>query len=387
MQGGPGSFSFLTAGRILFGRGQATTAPDHIAQFGTRVLLVHGSMGGRSRVLSRGLQANGCVVQTIACAAEPSLPVLERAIPVARSFAPDVVVAIGGGSVIDLGKAIAALVPSDRAPVDHLEVVGAGLPLEQAPLPFVAMPTTAGTGAEVTKNSVIGVPDAKRKVSLRDDRMIADLAIVDPALTDNTPAHITLAVGLDALTQVIEPYLCNRATPMTDALSRPAISVGLAALRTLMEQDEDQAARDKMAWVSLCGGLALANSGLGAVHGLAGVIGGMCAAPHGAICGRLLPHVLAANAATVPPESVVAARLAEVLEEIARAFGADDADAGLVTMQSWCTRNGLPTLTGLGVSPQDYADIAENTLVSSSMQANPVALTSDQLVQVLRAAA
>lgn len=387
MQGGPGSFSFLTAGRILFGRGQVAAAPDHIAQFGTRVLLVHGSMAGRSSDLSRGLQAKGCVVQTIACSGEPSLPVLERAIPVARSFAPDVVVAIGGGSVIDLGKAIAALVPSDRAPVDHLEVVGAGLPLEQAPLPFVAMPTTAGTGAEVTKNAVIGVPDAKRKVSLRDDRMIADLAIVDPALTDNTPAHITLAVGLDALTQVIEPYLCNRATPMTDALSRPAISVGLAALRTLMEQDEDQAARDQMAWVSLCGGLALANSGLGAVHGLAGVIGGMCAAPHGAICGRLLPHVLAANAATVPPDSVVAARLAEVLEEIARAFGADDADAGLVTMQSWCTRNGLPTLTGLGVSPQDYADIAENTLVSSSMQANPVALTSDQLVQVLRAAA
>jgi hypothetical protein len=166
--------------------------------------------------------------------------------------------------------------------MDHLEVVGRGLPLTEAPLPFIAIPTTAGTGSEATKNAVIGLHDQGRKVSLRDDRMLARLAIVDPALTDGTPWAVTLASGLDAVTQVIEPFVSVKATPYTDAISAPAISAGLMALQRL-RQGEDQDARDALAWVSLSGGLALANAGLGAVHGLAGVIGGLCPAPHGAV--------------------------------------------------------------------------------------------------------
>jgi alcohol dehydrogenase class IV len=196
---------------------------------------------------------------------------------VVKGFRPDWVAALGGGAAIDLGKALAALIPAPDGPMEHLEVVGKGLPLKVPPLPFIAIPTTAGTGAEVTRNAVIGLPDHGRKVSLRDERMVARVAIVDPALTDGCPRGVTLASGLDAVTQVIEPFVSVKATPYTDALARPAIATGMAALMRLM-QGEDPEARDRLAWVSLCGGLALSNGGLGAVHGFAGVIGGMTGA-------------------------------------------------------------------------------------------------------------
>ncbi len=248
------------------------------------------------------------------------MALIEAGVAAARAAGADVVVSLGGGAVIDAGKAIAALIPATRPMLDHLEVVGAGLPLDHAPLPFVAIPTTAGTGAEVTRNAVISVPEHRRKVSLRDPNMLPTLAIIDPALTDHTPRGITLASGLDAVTQVIEPYVCTRANPLTDALCRDAIPKGLAALIRLM-QAEDANARDDLAWVSLCGGLALANAGLGVVHGLAGPLGGLSDAPHGAICGALLPHALSANRRAVTDASY-AARLDQVLQWIADAFDA-----------------------------------------------------------------
>ncbi|MGR3448352.1 MAG: iron-containing alcohol dehydrogenase, partial [Paracoccus sp. (in: a-proteobacteria)] len=286
------AFAFATATEILFGRGQADGAPGRIAAMGRRVLLVHGRDAGRSAGLRAGLRAEGCAIAGFPVEAEPDMALIDAGVDAGRGV--DVVVAMGGGAVIDAGKAIAALIPATRPMLDHLEVVGQGLPLDHPPLPFVAMPTTAGTGAEVTRNAVIGVPEHRRKVSLRDARMLPRLAIVDPGLTDGCPRGVTLASGLDAITQVIEPYVGTRANPLTDALCRDAIPRGLAAIRRLME-DDDAAARDEMAWVSLCGGLALANAGLGAVHGLAGPLGGLTGAGHGAICGTLLPHVLVAN--------------------------------------------------------------------------------------------
>lgn len=375
------SFSFLTATEILFGRGQAAEAAPRAASLGKRVALVHGAKAERADWLADALEAAGCSVTRLSIPREPDMPLIEAALAEARGA--EVVVALGGGAVIDAGKAVAALLPAPRPMLDHLEVVGRGLPLDLPPLPFIAIPTTAGTGAEVTRNAVIGVPEHRRKVSLRDPRMLPRLAIVDPALTDGLPRPITLASGLDAITQVIEPYICTRANPLTDALCRDAIPKGLAALQRLM-QAEDAAARDAMAWVSLCGGLALANAGLGVVHGLAGPLGGLASAPHGAICGVLLPHALTLNRARVT-DPALAARIGEVLGWIGTAFGCPPEQAA-ARLADWSRDCGLPALSALGVTPEDCASAARAAASSSSMKANPAPLSEDDLAALLAAA-
>lgn len=372
-------FAIAAPARILFGRGEAAKAPALIAALGPRGIVVHGANVGRAASMLGGLSDLGCDVSAIACPSEPTLFLLEQATALGRAHRPDWVAAIGGGAALDLGKALAALIPAPGGAMDHLEVVGLGLPLTAAPLPFVALPTTAGTGAEATKNAVIGLPDHGRKVSLRDDRMLARLAIVDPALTDHCPPDVTLASGLDAITQVIEPFVSCKATPFTDALTLPAIPMGLAALIRLMKAD-DAAARDDLAWVSLCGGLALANAGLGAVHGLAGVIGGMTPAAHGAVCGALLGPVLAMNARRG------AARLDRVCAMIGDALGTPP-DAAPQALARWAAAQGLPGLTAQGLHPRDHAAVAQAALASSSMKGNPVTPGLADLMQVLAQAA
>ena len=373
-------FTFATAGQIRFGCGTSREgAAAAVLSFGRNVALVHGATPGRAGWLIAALEAGGARVQTLACPGEPTLDALEAARAALRADPPDVVVALGGGAVIDLAKALAALVPATRPVLDHLEVVGRGLPLDAAPLPLVALPTTAGTGAEVTRNAVIGLPEAGVKVSLRDPRMYPDVAIVDSALMEDAPKSVVLAAGLDAVTQVIEPYVCARANPMTDALARDAIPKGLRALKAVVEGGtaDDW---DAMAWTSLAGGLALANAGLGAVHGLAGVIGGVTGAPHGAICGVLLPPVLAANREAVPADSVARARLDWVAGEIAAVYGGIDGLAG------WAQSHGLKGLTTLGASPDLRPEIAAKAQRASSMAANPVPLTDAGLIEIMAAA-
>ena len=372
-------FGIIQPGRILFGRGEAAKAPALIRAFGQRGLLVHGANAGRAAWL---VEAMGPGTLGLACAGEPTLVDLEAALAVARDHRPDWVVSLGGGAALDLGKALAGLIPAPDGPLEHLEVVGKGLPLKVAPLPFIALPTTAGTGAEVTKNAVIGLPEHGRKVSLRDDRMVARLAIVDPSLTDGCPKAVTLASGLDAVTQVIEPYVSVKATPYTDALARPAIAEGMRALMRLM-QGEDGQARDRMAWVSLCGGLALANAGLGAVHGFAGVIGGMTGAAHGAICGALLGPVLQANRAAAAGGG--RARLDEVCVSLAEVLGSSAAEAPSA-LQAWAWAEGLPGLAALGVSEDQHKAIAMAALSSSSMKGNPVGLSDASQREILERA-
>ncbi len=372
-------FGITQPGRILFGRGEAAQAPALIRAFGPRGLVVHGTNPARAAWL---LERLGAEVLALPCAGEPTLSALEAALAAARGHRPDWVVSLGGGAVLDLGKALAALIPAPDGPMDHLEVVGKGLPLKAAPLPFIAIPTTAGTGAEVTKNAVIGLPDIGRKVSLRDDRMVARLAIVDPGLTDGCPKAVTLASGLDAVTQVIEPFVSCKATPYSDALSLPAIPLGLSALMRLMQGDEAEA-RDRMAWVSLCGGLALANAGLGAVHGLAGVIGGMTGAPHGAICGALLGPVLDANRKAATGEA--RARLDAVCAVLAEALGSSVAEAPLA-LQAWARAEGLPGLAALGVRDEEHVAIVTAARDASSMKGNPVVLPQEALLDILRQA-
>lgn len=377
------SLAFQTAGEILFGRGKAAEAAGHIRAFGRRVFLVHGRTPQRVDWLAAELETKGAEITGFAVAGEPDLPLIEIGVAAARDAGAEVVVAIGGGSVMDAGKAIAALCHAGAPVIDYLEVVGSGRVLEGGFLPFIAIPTTAGTGAEVTRNAVIGVPTHRRKVSLRDSRMLARLAIVDPALTDHTPRGITLESGLDAVTQVIEPYISSRANRLTDALCREAIQSGLSALRTLMLR-EDEAARDEIAWTSLCGGLALANAGLGVVHGLAGPLGGLSDAPHGAICGALLPYGLAANrdAVTEPQQ---ARRLEEVLGMIGAAFETTSGKA-LSALANWSRASGLPTLSGLGIGQAEREAAAEMAVSSSSMKANPVPLDQATLLAILEAA-
>lgn len=376
-------FAIAMPQRIVFGRGEAAKAPALIAPFGPRGLIIHGASAARAQWLLDALHAAGLQSLALACPSEPTLPMLDAALTAARPFRPDWVAAIGGGAALDLGKALAALIPAPTSPLDHLEVVGRGLPLAAPPLPFIAIPTTAGTGAEATKNAVIGLPDHGRKVSLRDDRMLARLALVDPALTDHTPRSTTLASGLDAITQVIEPYVSSKATPFTDALTAPAIPQGLNALKRLMD-NEDPTARDALAHVSLTGGIALANAGLGAVHGLAGVIGGLTPAPHGAICGALLAPILRLNRARATGEA--ARRLDHVFHHIAAILGGHPEDAP-ETLAAWARNAGLPGLTAQGLPPALHEQTAEAALTSSSMKGNPVPLTTADLRQALQAAA
>lgn len=363
---------------IRFGRGVAHEAVPAAIAYNGPVIVVHGKRPGPAAWLVEALTTAGRAPICLPCPREPDLPMIESARRELSGANAAVIIGLGGGAVIDFGKALAALIPAPRPAMDHLEIVGKGLPLDAAPLPFIAIPTTAGTGAEVTKNAVIGVPDHGRKVSLRDARMLADLALVDPALTDGCPKSVTLASGLDAITQVIEPYLCTRATPMTDALCRAALPRGLSGLARLME-GEDPAARDDLAFCALSGGLALANSGLGAVHGLAGPIGGMApAAAHGAVCGALLPHVFIANTSALPARR----RFREVEAMICSALELPDINA----LATWTHARGLPTLSDMGLTRRDHRAVAEAALESSSMKANPAPLDHERLCAILAAA-
>ncbi|KAG1715093.1 Glycerol kinase [Nymphon striatum] len=355
------SFSFLTASDVRFGRGSALAAASTVAQYGKRALLVRGRSVAWVDTFASDLGECGCQIETLFCQAEPDLPALQSALSEARAFAPDVVVAIGGGAVLDMGKALAALIPAKHDPMEYLEVVGNGAPLDARPLAFIALPTTAGTGAEVTKNAVIGVPSH-----------------------DNAPKSVTAASGLDAITQVIEPYISAKSNVLTDALCRDAIPRGLNALIRLM-QSEDAEARDDLALTSLFGGMALANSGLGVVHGLAGVLGGATGAPHGLLCGRMLPSSLKVNRQALIDQNQSVERIDQVADWISSALGTsaetafDDFERAFV---DW----NLPVLTDWIDPDADLETWATEAKQSSSMKGNPVALTTDQISRVLRGA-
>lgn len=363
-------FNFATSPDIRFGRGTAKGTAEAAAAISDRALVVHGRSASRAAWLLDDLVSRGVTVEAVACHGEPDLDTVDHAIALARKIRPGVVLALGGGSCIDLGKAVAALVPAIGPTLAYLEGVGEGQNLDARPLPFIAIPTTAGTGAEVTKNAVIQVPEAQKKVSLRDPRMIPDIAIVDPALTDNAPAKVTFCSGFDAITQVIEPYLSVNASAVTDALCADAIPRGLNAIVRLAE-GEDAKARDDMALTSLFGGMALANAGLGAVHGLAGVIGGKIGAPHGEVCATLLAPVLTYNAEAVAQESSAAVKSEKVLRWIADAFGVSPVDA-ISALRDTVTSLGIRGLKEMGVSPEDVHSIATAARSASSSKTNPV---------------
>ena len=348
-----------------------------------RVVIVHGTLRTRVQSVIEQIRQTIDVVAQIEVHDEPSLPALERHLQGFQGLVVDGLIAIGGGSVLDMTKALAGLIPAKHPVMTYLEVVGDGRALEQQPLPWIAIPTTAGTGSEMTKNAVIDIPDAQRKVSLRDSKLLPAIALVDPAFTDDTPKAVTLACGLDAVTQCIEPYLSNKRSFLTDSLVEPVIPRALQALHRLMSQETSED-RDTLAYTSMIGGIALANSGLGVVHGFAGPLGSVTGAAHGAICGALLPYGLKVNR-YFSDDPIVIQRLDQIANWIIPIFGGMKADA-FDTLAAWIADQGITGLASLGLKEVDIRAVATASQASSSMKANPVALPFEALVSVLEEA-
>ena len=348
-----------------------------------RVVIVHGTLRTRVQSVIEQIRQTIDVVAQIEVHDEPSLPALERHLQGFQGLVVDGLIAIGGGSVLDMTKALAGLIPAKHPVMTYLEVVGDGRALEQQPLPWIAIPTTAGTGSEMTKNAVIDIPDAQRKVSLRDSKLLPAIALVDPAFTDDTPKAVTLACGLDAVTQCIEPYLSNKRSFLTDSLVEPVIPRALQALHQLMSQETSED-RDTLAYTSMIGGVALANSGLGVVHGFAGPLGSVTGAAHGAICGALLPYGLKVNR-HFADDPIVIQRLDQIANWIIPIFGGMKANA-FDTLAAWIADQGITGLASLGLKVADIRAVAAASQASSSMKANPVALPFEALVSVLEEA-
>ncbi len=381
-------FEFATAARIIFGAATAEQLPELASAMGRRVLLVTGANPARHSQRIDALAQVGLACTVIGAAGEPSIAAIEAARAEARRARCDLVIAIGGGSVIDSGKALAALIPNPGPALDYLEVIGAGEKLTVSPLPCIALPTTAGTGAEVTKNAVLSSPEHGVKVSLRDNRMLPDIALVDPLLTHSLPPAATASTGMDALTQLLEPFVSHLANPLTDALCEAGLRRAGRSLRRVVAEPNAADARADMALASLLGGLALANAKLGAVHGFAGVLGGVTGAPHGTVCAALLPSVTKANLAAL------AKRAADspALEKYRRAAQLllDSPDATAQDALDWITETSrlfaIPRLGELGVDKADFAEIVAKSQASSSMKGNPVRLDAPELAAVLSAA-
>jgi alcohol dehydrogenase class IV len=381
-------FDFLTPTRILFGSGTLSDAPGLMQGLGSRVFVITGRHPARAHPLIQLLETHGLNVVTFATDGEPTIAIVRDGASACRAAGAEVVIGFGGGSALDAAKAIAALATNPGKPLDYLEVIGKGQPLTQVPLPFVAIPTTAGTGSEVTKNAVLASPEHAVKASLRHPAMLARVAIVDPALTVDLPPDITATTGMDALTQCIEAYVCIKATPLTDGFSAEGIRRAAVSLKTAVATGTNLKARTDISLASLYSGIALANAGLGAVHGFAGPLGGMFPAPHGAVCAALLPHVMEANLRaldTREPGNPTIRRFTDVARWLTQDPSASKSD-GIQWLKRTTAELKIPCLARWGVTSSDIPKIIPKAVAASSMKGNPAKLTDDELAGILEAA-
>ena len=377
-------FDFATAGRILFGSGTLARVPDVVAEFGGRALIVTGSRPERAAALCSALGKASIEFSTFACPGEPTLATVRSGVQAVKGH--DVVIGFGGGSAIDCAKAMAALATNSGEPLDYLEVIGKGRALENAPLSWIAIPTTAGTGAEVTRNAVLGSPEHALKASLRSPSMLAKAAVVDPDLTCSLSPAATASTGLDALTQLIESFVCNRANTFTDMLCREGLPRAGRALERAFNDGHDLAARSAMSYASLLSGLALANAGLGVVHGFAAPLGGMLHAPHGALCAAVLPHGVAANIAALAerePSSPAFAKYAEIAQILTGNEHACPQDA-VAWIASLCRRLSVAPLRAYRLREAQLPLLVEKAAQASSMKANPIRLTAAEMTEIAR---
>ena len=385
------NFEFATATRIIFGAGQAASLGKLAREYGQRALLVTGSSAERVEPLRQNVEASGVRTIPFTVGGEPTIQMASDGVRLAEENGCELVIAVGGGSVIDAGKAIAALVTNPGDILDYLEVIGKAQPLENAPLPFIAVPTTAGTGAEVARNAVLSSAEHAVKVSLRSPLMLPKIALVDPELTYDLPPNLTASTGMDALTQLIEPFVSVAANPLTDALCREGIQRAGRSLRTAFEQGAAApAAREDMALASLFGGLALTNAKLGLVHGFAGPLGGMYPIPHGVACAALLPHVMSANIAALRAREAENPFFTHALDrytEVARILISNPqatAEAGAAWISELCYTLQIPSLAEYGIDSKHFDAIIEKAENASSTKGNPLALTHGELYAILQ---
>ncbi len=381
-------FEFATAGRILFGEGVLAEIGANARAYGATALVVTGATPARAAPVLAQLDAAGVRAAPFAIAGEPSVATVLAGAEAARTLGATLVIGFGGGSALDGAKAIAALATNPGEIYDYLEVIGRGKPLANPALPILAVPTTAGAGSEVTRNAVIFAPAERVKVSLRSPHMLPRLALVDPELTYSLPPAITATTGMDALTQLIEPFVSCRANLLTDGICRAGLRHAVRGLRRAYAAGDDVAARRDMAFASLSGGLALANAGLGAVHGFAGPIGGTFTAPHGAVCAALLAPVLRANLAALRARAPGHPALARMTEVACWLTGdstatADDAAPFCAELSR---RLAILGLGAWGVRGADVSGLVEKAAAASSMKGNPLPLTPAELAAALEAA-
>lgn len=376
------SFEFSTAQRIIFGYGSLEKLTKILPDFGSRPLLIVGYEGWQDSGI---LSLFDHVPYVVEIHDEPTIGLIRELFNQVHSYQPDVLVGFGGGSALDITKAIAALLTNPGDVTDYLEVIGKGMIIQNIPLPVVAIPTTAGTGSEVTSNSVLGSPENKVKVSLRSRLMLPAVALVDPQLHLSLPPIVTASTGMDALTQVLEPFISGFATPITDIYCKEGMRLIKTGLLRAFQDGDDSEARQDMALASMFGGIALANAKLGAVHGIAGPFGGMFKAPHGAVCGKLLPGVIKANLRAIQtrqPQNPALDRYRIAAVILTGNSNASPED-GLEVIQAIAAELKLPGLSSYGLSPADYPQLIEASRNSSSMRGNPISLTEEELEAIL----
>jgi len=379
------NFEFATASRIIFGPGSLARVGSIVADLGQRALVVTGQDTARASKLVDQLQASDIHVHLFPVDGEPEIETVRMGVEVARQHHCQLVVSFGGGSAMDAAKAVSALATNPGDIYDYLEVVGKGISLTVQPLPCVAIPTTSGTGSEVTRNAVLWARAQTVKVSLRSAMMLPSLALVDPELTLDLPRELTARTGMDALSQLIEPYVSSRATPMTDAICCEGIRRVAASLRTACTDGSNLAARQDMSLASLFSGLALANAGLGAVHGFAAVIGGMYGAPHGSVCARLLPEVIEVNLRALSerePASPAILRYRHVAQLLTGNQAASEQD-GAVWVRELCKELDFPDLNQFGMQLEHIPEVVEKAQKASSMKPNPILLSFEELSEIM----
>ena len=381
-------FEFLSAGRIVFGSGVAGTLGERARRLGQRALFVTGKHPERVAELAEQLKQAGLELESVSVTGEPRVEDALAAVALGRRLGVELVVACGGGSAIDLGKAAAALLSNPEDPYEFLEVVGRGKALLRPALPVIAVPTTAGTGAEVTKNAVLASSEQRVKASLRHDSMLPALALVDPLLTLSMPPAVTASTGLDALTQCLEPFVSCLSNPLTDGIALEGLKRGARSLRKAFHDGTDLAAREDMALCSLFGGLALANSKLGAVHGFAAPIGGQFESPHGAVCARLLPLVVATNVAAMrarAANSPILPRFDSLAQALTGNSSATSTDA-VAFIEQLAAELAVPGLASYGMTSAHIPELVQKAAAASSMKGNPIVLTPAELSEILERA-
>jgi alcohol dehydrogenase class IV len=379
-------FEFLTSTQIKFGPGKLNSIGDIAREFGKRAFIVFGCPKPIIAQLTDLLESHGISCYTVKIELEPTVDLIGMLVDLARQFSPDLVIGIGGGSALDSAKSTAVFISNSGELMDYLEVIGKGEPFYSPPLPLITIPTTAGTGAEVTKNSVLGSKKHHVKVSLRSPYLFPKIALVDPVLTLSMPPELTAFTGLDALTQLIEPYTCIEPNPLVDSLCRDGVKRIAQSIYQVFDNGKDLQSREDMSLASLFSGLALSNAKLGAVHGLAGPIGGEIPAPHGAVCACLLPKVMEVNIAAIKeriPSHPVMDRYNTVGKILCNNPAASAMD-GLEWIQEFCLHAKIPPLSAYGLTEPKISRIIDKAKIASSMKGNPVTLSDVELRNILQ---